>query len=67
MRHFRNDRIGGNKEWVLDVDKDDRGRLVAEVWHTTSGKTLGTTEVESIKAAESWARKAIVDAGAAVR
>ena len=56
-RHFRNSVIG--KGFVLDVDKDDRGRLVAEIWHASSGKTLAIEKVDSIAAAEHWAKKAI--------
>ena len=57
MRHFRNDGIGSG--FVLDIDKDDRGRLVAEVWDEASGKTLATVEVDSIGDGEYWAKKAI--------
>lgn len=42
-------RIGA---FTLDVNKDDRGRIVAEVWHTESGKTLAISEVDSEKDAE---------------
>ena len=46
-------------EYTLGISKDDRGRLVAEIWHTASGKTLAIQEVDSIAAAEWWAKRAI--------
>lgn len=59
-RVFRNDKIGHGA--VLDVDRDDRGRLVAELWDERSGKTIGITEVDSAKpiaAAEHWAKETL--------
>jgi hypothetical protein len=46
-------------DFTLDVNTDDRGRIVAEVWHTQSGKTLGIEEVNTPEDAEHWARNAI--------
>lgn len=57
MRYFRNSQISDG--FVLDINKDDRGRLVAEIWHAESGKTLAIEEVDTITGAEYWAKKAI--------
>lgn len=46
-------------DFTLEVNKDDRGRIVAEVWHTESGKTLAIEEVDTIPDAEHWAKKTI--------
>ena len=46
-------------KYTLSVTKDDRGRIVAEVWDTVSGKTLGITEANSRADALHWAKKTI--------
>lgn len=47
-------RIG---EYTASVNRDDRGRIVAEVWHNESGKTVGITEVDTIEGGWWWAKK----------
>ena len=61
MRQFIPEKIaqGDGNGFVLDVSRDDRGRLVAEIWRKASGKTLAIEEVDSIAQAEHWARKII--------
>lgn len=46
-------------KFTLDINRDDRGRIVAEVWHKTSGKTLAITECDTIADAEHWGRKTV--------
>lgn len=45
--------------FTLDISRDDRGRIVAEVWHDESGKTLAITECDTEAAAEHWGKKVI--------
>ena len=46
-------------EWTFAIYRDDRGRIVAEVWHSLNGKTLAITECDSIPDAKHWAVKII--------
>lgn len=46
-------------EYTANVSKDDYGRIVAEVWHTASGKTVGITECATSAEAWHWARKTV--------
>lgn len=49
-------RIG---DYTASIRRDDRGRLVAEVWHTESGKTLGITEVDTVEGGWWWAKRLV--------
>lgn len=51
-------------EYTANVSRDDRGRIVAEVWHTESGKTVGITECATSAEAWHWARKTVELLGA---
>lgn len=46
-------------EYTYSVAQDDRGRIVAEVWHTESGKTLAIEECDTTADAKHWAKKLI--------
>lgn len=48
-------------EFALDVARDDRGRIVAEVWHKASGKTVGIREVSGIAEAQRWGNQLVDD------
>lgn len=45
--------------FTLTADRDDRGRIVAEVYHNESGKTVGITEVDNYEMARWWGSKLI--------
>lgn len=46
-------------EFTATVSRDDNGRIVAEIWHTASGKTVGITEVDTIEDGWWWAKKTV--------
>ena len=48
-------------DFEAEITRDDGGRIVAEVWHKPSGKTIGITEVETFAAGKWWAEKLIAD------
>lgn len=45
--------------YTLEMNRDDRGRIVAEVWHDATGKTLGITEVDNYEMGRWWGCKLI--------
>ena len=45
--------------YTLEVNKDDRGAIVAELWHDESGKTVGITEVDNYEMARWWGSKLV--------
>lgn len=45
--------------YAYSVSRDDRGRIVCEVWHKESGKTVGITECNTVANARHWAAKLI--------
>lgn len=46
-------------DFVLDINEDDRGRIVAEVFHRESGKTVGITECDTTRDAKHWGKRLI--------
>lgn len=44
-------------DYTATVSRDNRGRVVAELYHTQSGKTIGITEVDTIQDGWWWAKK----------
>ena len=45
--------------YTLTVKRDDRGRLIAEVCHTASGKTVGSEQVDNYEMARWWGGKLV--------
>jgi hypothetical protein len=46
-------------DFEISITRDDRGRIIAEVWHKQSGQTVGITEVDTVADGRHWARKLI--------
>ncbi len=46
-------------DFETSITRDDRGRIVAEVWHKPSGQTVGITEVDTETDGHYWAAKLI--------
>jgi len=45
--------------YTASITRDDRGRIVAEVWHNESGKTLAISEVNTESDGWHWAKRVI--------